>query len=348
MEKISLIGPFSPPISGPGVKNNVFLETLKSKGYNVYKINTLKWTTKIVTIIFKIFKSKKIILAVSSNGRYLLLPIMYLFKKLSKNFIYVVVPMGGQLYSELSRMHPFVRFIYKRFLEEADFLFVETKKLRDNLKNKIGIKSTVWLPNFRRNKIINSKSFNKNDNFRFVFLSRVKPSKGIEIALEAIKQINEKNDELYVKFDIYGPISEWYENKFHDLLKNYDFAKYKNCVESEKVSEVIAKYDAFVFPTYWKGEGFPGVLIDALIANIPIIATKWQYNSEIIRDEENGLIVEVKNVKDLHDKMLELITNKELAEKFKRNNKEYVKQFLADNVVDRLLMYLKAKSWFDK
>ena len=39
-----------------------------------------------------------------------------------------------------------------------------------------------------------------------------------------------------------------------------------------------------MFPTYYAGEGFAGTLIDAYSAGIPVIASDWKYNSEIVNE----------------------------------------------------------------
>jgi glycosyltransferase involved in cell wall biosynthesis len=45
------------------------------------------------------------------------------------------------------------------------------------------------------------------------------------------------------------------------------------------------------FLSYWKGEGFTGVIIDAFIAGVPVIATGWNMNTEIIEDGINGFVI---------------------------------------------------------
>lgn len=62
-----------------------------------------------------------------------------------------------------------------------------------------------------------------------------------------------------------------------------------------------------LFPTYWSGEGFPGVIIDAYIAGVPVIASDWNFNKEVVSDDfgiivpprdENSLFLTMKDVLD--------------------------------------------------
>ena len=46
-----------------------------------------------------------------------------------------------------------------------------------------------------------------------------------------------------------------------------------------------------LFPTYWHGEGFPGVIVDAYVAGLPVIASDWNFNEEFIEDGVTGVVV---------------------------------------------------------
>ena len=45
-----------------------------------------------------------------------------------------------------------------------------------------------------------------------------------------------------------------------------------------------------LFPTCYRGEGFTGAVLESMMAGVPVIATDWKYNSEIVKDGETGLI----------------------------------------------------------
>lgn len=114
--------------------------------------------------------------------------------------------------------------------------------------------------------------------------------KGIEDAIEAIRDINSERGKKIVTLDIYGPAEESYLNHLKEILKDDDVCAYKGVVLANESVEALKDYYALLFPTHWKHEGIPGTIIDALSAGVPIIARRWQYCGEMIDDKKTGLV----------------------------------------------------------
>jgi len=66
-----------------------------------------------------------------------------------------------------------------------------------------------------------------------------------------------------------------------------------------------------LFPTYWPNEGFPGIVIDAYTAGLPIIASDWNLNNELVKNEETGFIIPPHDSQALASKM-KLIIDKDI------------------------------------
>jgi glycosyltransferase involved in cell wall biosynthesis len=96
--------------------------------------------------------------------------------------------------------------------------------------------------------------------------------------------------------------------------------------------EILSKYSCMLFPTYWQGEGFPGVIIDAYIAGLPVIATDWNMNKEVVVDGVTGLIVPIKDASALSKAMLKLLQNPEMVKNISNNSLKMAKDFHIDNV----------------
>lgn len=76
----------------------------------------------------------------------------------------------------------------------------------------------------------------------------------------------------------------------------------------------LSAFDVFVLPSV--KEGFPWVLIEAMSAKLPVIATDVGAVSEIIDDHKNGLIVRPRDSAGLANKIKEILENDHLKKEF--------------------------------
>ncbi|WP_338410878.1 glycosyltransferase, partial [uncultured Flavobacterium sp.] len=133
----------------------------------------------------------------------------------------------------------------------------------------------------------------------------------IDSAIELSKEY--KNFQV----DFFGKVDEDYQS-FHTQVKEYDFLHYKGFIDlrNEKNYEILASYNCMLFPTFWEGDGYAGVLVDAMIAQLPVIASNWNFNKEIINHNQNGWLISPKSKEELQNAMKEIIYNPEILRKF--------------------------------
>lgn len=120
---------------------------------------------------------------------------------------------------------------------------------------------------------------------RLCTFSRVMKEKGIGDAVNAVKQINEQAGKTVYVLDIYGQTDKNQREWFDDLQAAFPrHIRYCGLVPFDKSTEVLKEYFALLFPTCYKGEGFAGTLLDAYSAGLPVIASDWKYNAELVTD----------------------------------------------------------------
>ena len=95
-----------------------------------------------------------------------------------------------------------------------------------------------------------------------------------------------------------------------------------------------------LFPTFWKGEGFPGVIIDAFVSGLPVIASDWNMNAEVVVDGENGFVIKANCVDALMDKMKYALMNKNQLIEIGKNNQLKAKNYHIDRIWPQLLKLL--------
>ncbi|WP_155179744.1 glycosyltransferase, partial [Fulvivirga lutimaris] len=159
------------------------------------------------------------------------------------------------------------------------------------------------------------------------FVGRLVRDKGIEELVAAFKRLKMENNYLLLLGE--------YEDQREPL--NSDT---KNEIQHNKrilsmgfqsdIRMYLAASDIFVFPSY--REGFPNALLQACAMGLPSIATNINGNNEIISPDENGLLVDVKNVDKLKEAIELLGTNKSLRNNLAAKARSSIMDYDQENV----------------
>lgn len=337
--KVGVIGHFGGSeniLDGQTIKTKILCDELqKSTKWELIKVDTYyksKNPVKLIIDTFKCLKSAQdIIVLLSRNGMRFYFPLLYFYAKTFHTRIYHDV-IGGNLNTYVERYPKFVKYL-NSFRKN----WVETDGLKNKLK-KQGIVNCEVIPNFKRLNIAELENIEFEEPYRFCVFSRVMKEKGIETAIDAIESINNQGNKEFCQLDIYGRIDEGYKEQFEKVMQKSSTAiSYKGVVSYEQSVEAIRKYYALLFPTYWDGEGFPGTILDAFSAGLPVIATDWNCNSEVVENEKNGILYPNNEIKNLKDAINWLIENKEKMQKMKKNCIESAKRYQPDKYIEYII-----------
>ena len=85
-------------------------------------------------------------------------------------------------------------------------------------------------------------------------------------------------------------------------LDNVHYSGFLNLRENTGY-DILSRNDMMLFPTYWPGEGFAGVFIDAQISGLPMIATDWRHNKYFLKENQTAVFIPVHDVDALTEKM---------------------------------------------
>jgi glycosyltransferase involved in cell wall biosynthesis len=117
-----------------------------------------------------------------------------------------------------------------------------------------------------------------------------RPRKGIEVLLEALAEVRERGHN--VRLRAIGPFeSRAYEAEVLSLVGRLDLAPAIDWTGFvADVPAELRKIDALVLPSLF-GEGLPMVVLEAMAAGAPVIASNVEGVPEAIRDNQEGLLV---------------------------------------------------------
>lgn len=94
----------------------------------------------------------------------------------------------------------------------------------------------------------------------------------------------------------------------------------------------LAKAHVFVLSS--SAEGFPNVLVEAMICGCPVISTDCQSGpAEIIKNNENGILVPVNDKKAMSEAMINLLGDAEMRTAFRVQGQKCARNFNLDSIV---------------
>lgn len=170
-------------------------------------------------------------------------------------------------------------------------------------------------------------------DFVFVFVGRIVGDKGINELVNAFAQLARKN----IKLLLVGP----FEEELDPLQKNThdEIQRNPNIISigfQKDVRPYLSISDALVFPSY--REGFPNVVMQAGAMGLPSIVSDINGCNEIIVQNENGLIIPVKDTVKLQRAMIEIIDSPNEYDKMKSNARKMIADRYEQSVVWKALL----------
>jgi glycosyltransferase involved in cell wall biosynthesis len=329
--KVYYIGRFVPHYGGVNIKNNLIFDSLKSKIY-LKKIATdktpknVKNGIELLNVVFS--KTPKIIGISASRGKSLkLTKLFYKFnRKTMNNSIYFM--MGG-LEAGWIASDPDQIKIYSEYKK----IYTETENMKNMLLN-TGMQNVALYPNCRKRPINDYPiQANRNEQLKCVFMSAISCEKGVDIILESAKEVSN------VEFYFYGHIDEKYEKKFINQIQTMENVIYKGIFDGNKsdVYAELGRYDVLLFPTKWKTEGVPGILVEGKIAGLTAIVSDMCYNAELVKDDKEGIVLKANNSDYLVEAINLLNNDRKLLFRLKQGSKNSAEKFYVDNYIDEIM-----------
>lgn len=284
-------------LGGVVVSFELFLTELRKRGIRHYVIdlntrNYSNYAVAAVSILCELIRHIKDAKHISLHGQtndyvYIAPVVVSLASVFSKSVS--LRKFAGDFDELFDRMNVVKRCLVTHALKRSSFCFFETRYLVEKFRN--FNKSTFWFPNARPVGTVTRQTQHPYSR-RFVFMGHVREEKGINEILEAAKRLG--ND---YSFALYGRVASTTYNSFDWTARSN--VSYEGQVAPSKIPEILSEQDVLVLPSY--REGYPGVVVEALHAGLPIVATRLRGICEMITDGKEGFLIEPRDVSSLVD-----------------------------------------------
>jgi len=212
-------------------------------------------------------------------------------------------------------------------------------------------KSIFYIPNGMEDEAINylpvQHKANNDCTFKILFVGILREDKGLTCLIQALQLLIQRGINNF-KLVVMGEFnSAEYKTGLMKIIESYGIGNsilFVGVQTGKAKWEYFSQADFLCFPTYFNSESFGNVLLEAMMFQLPVVATEWRGIPDIVT-EETGFLVPVKDVGALADKISLLIENPLLRLKMGENaRKRFLEKYtLRQHIDDMENMFLSLK-----
>ena len=333
-QRVLIVGPYPPPDTGVTMPFKLFCDWMTTHGGDAYDVRIVRTHTdrKPLVRVFDpvvLWQLIKVILAIPFHSLWASRIVIFgsnrFVSLVGGTMALLTWPLGkpvslrifGGAYELYYQSRPaVVRWLIRRFFAFCDRVVAEPRLSAEALR-------AIWPEQIRgvRNYRVPladapPRAFDPA-RVRFVYTGNVRGVKGCGELLAAFadvrKRLVEQHRDIHVTLDFYGPIQPGSDPVagLEDARQDEDIT-FHGAVANATLMAAYRQADVFVYPTYWPTEGHSGAVIEALCCGLPVLASDWRANSEVVHDGVNGLLCQAKDATSLADAMLRLAVDVDL------------------------------------
>lgn len=324
--RIVALGPLPPPLGGTTVLFEDFCRNISALPVELVVIDTNdrrvfsgRWLSVVKTWwrLFASLRGADVITLHASSKRMVLygaaLRVISLFFRIPV----VVRGFGGGLDVAYMRKPPFMRYLYNLCFSNS-LILLETQHLISFFRDLYPNAKVDWLPNSRVQGE-NSAAESARSN-RFVFAGHVNEKKGVGLIVRMLKKYSWAGLEV----DVIGACGTDFDRA---KLEGVPGLRYLGERAASEVRALMSGYRAVVLPTVYEGEGYPGVILEAYMAGLPVVATRWRSIPEIVEPGRTGFLIDPDNEDQLFEALRCLASDEFDADSARTCCIEYGKRF---------------------
>jgi colanic acid/amylovoran biosynthesis glycosyltransferase len=166
---------------------------------------------------------------------------------------------------------------------------------------------------------------------KMLSIARLVEKKGIQYGIEALARVLERAPDRQVKYWIAGdgPL-KMQLLAYAASLGVEDRVRFLGWMDQEEISDLMRRADILVAPSVTgpdgDQEGIPVVLMEALAMGLPVVSTLHSGIPELIVDGETGLLARERDAEGLAERILALISDRDLVRRLQNNGRKHVKE----------------------
>ena len=216
----------------------------------------------------------------------------------------------------------------------ASKVVVQTPNNKNYFSKRIQEKCHVIYNPVAINVNINNR-VNISDTLNIVTVGRLIEQKNQKMIIDAFKRVQDlypqSNLIIYGEGNLRGYLTNLIE-EYNLQDKVFLAGVHQNVIEQIQ--------DASLFVLSSNFEGMPNALIEAMCLGIPCISTKVSGAIDLIENGKNGLLVEVGNVDELTEKIIAVLSSKNLADNLGKESMKIAQKLSVDTIANEWIKVL--------
>lgn len=227
--------------------------------------------------------------------------------------------------SRFKWIYPFITPLLKAIWRRAEFRTVCSQDLVRLAQVEDKESKFLCIPNGVDIKRFAPIERTKNSKVKILFIGRLIPRKGFQRVIRALPQVRERARALFEVEVVGTGVAQDELDKLAEKLGVSDLIHYQGTVPYEKLEKAYQYADIFVLTSL--SEGMPSVILEAMGSGLPVVASDVGGNNEIVKEGENGFLIQGDDVDTLADQLVRLIDDEELRQKMGRRGRELAQRY---------------------
>jgi len=228
---------------------------------------------------------------------------------------------------------------FKRVYRVLDFVTTPTEAAA-RLLDKIGLNREVIvvsngidLKNFKKTSLNKNflQEYKINDKLPiFLFVGRIDVDKNIDLIIKAAAIVLRKKKVQVVIVGV-GKKEESYKNLANNLGIS-EYVLFTGKLSNDELAEMLSAAQIYIASGEAELQGI--AVMEAMAFGLPVLGLNAVAIPELVKDGVNGYLFE-KNAKDLAEKMLKILKNKDKMKKMSKNSLKIIKEHDFDKTLEK-------------
>jgi glycosyltransferase involved in cell wall biosynthesis len=177
------------------------------------------------------------------------------------------------------------------------------------------------------------------EEIRLFYIGLMMEEKGIYVLLEAFRKVVEeyKNVSLHLAGEFPSSTTK---QKFIKRAQEFgiqDKMTFYGLVTLNAKWELFGKMDILCFLSHYPAESFGNSVLEAMMWELPVVATRWRAVQDLVIDQQTGFLVPIQNAEAAAEKIKILAGDPEMRIRFgKRGRERFVQEFTLEKHLQRM------------